>query len=349
MNEDVRVKLPDMSQVIVSSSPHLHDAGRAYSVQKIMFFVILALMPSCAAGVIFFGLPALIILTTCVVSCVFFEWLWCKLARMPRSSIWDLSAIVTGLLLAMNLAATVPIWIAVLGSLVAIWVAKMLYGGIGYNPFNPAITARIFLLLACTTEMTKWGKTRFEIGQSSFLSPVFEATATPLSFISSATSHTVYANTPYWDYFMGNMPGCLGETSALALLVGGLFLILMNIIKWQVPFAYLLTIALISSIVHYTDPSASPNALFHLLTGGVVLGAFFMITDMVTTPMTTLGGIIFAVGAGVLTVTIRIWGSYPEGCSFAILLMNALTPLIDRYTMRKPFGSRRKITLGGAK
>lgn len=329
---ETAIRLPDPKDLIVSCSPHIHDASQAGSIQKIMICVILALLPACGTGIYFFGLNALYMLLTCVFSCVFFEWVW-GIVSKKRTTIGDYSAVVSGLILGMNLSAGLPLTLGVLGALVTIFIGKMLYGGLGYNPFNPAVVGRVFLLLSFPGYMTSWVATSPLLSTSQ---AVAVTCATPL--------RTVSENVPYWDYFVGNMPGCLGETSALALLVGGLFLIALKIIKWQVPLAFLGTLAIMTLLVGWLAPESAKTLLdvpFQLLTGGAVLAAFFMCTDMVTTPVTTRGAVIFAIGAGIITASIRFWGGYPEGASFSILLMNALTPLIDRFAVLKPFGTRK--------
>lgn len=343
------IRMPVASDLLVSSSPHLHDQSHsAASVKRIMLCVIAALMPACLTGIYYFGFRALLLLVVSVCSCVFFEWLWTTIARQ-KTTLGDYSAVVSGLILAMNLSAGFPLWLVVLGAMVTMWIGKMLYGGIGYNPFNPAAVGRVFLLLSFPAYMTTWVPVTPLFGSST--AAAFTG-ATPLR----GRSLTALASEiPYWDYFTGNMPGCLGETCSLALLAGGLFLIALKLIKWQVPLAYLATIAVSALLAGWLVPESVktlPDPLFQLLTGGVMLAAFFMCTDMVTTPITTRGGVIFGVGAGLITVVIRFWGSYPEGASFSILLMNALTPLIDRYTVLKPFGYRKPVksaVTGGAK
>lgn len=357
--------LPDPAKLLASSSPHIHDQGKSKDFQRIMLCVILALMPACGAGIYYFGLPALYTLLVSVGGCVAAEYLWNR-ANKQKTTITDLSCVVSGLLLGMNLSAHVPWWIALIGAVVTICVGKMLYGGIGYNPFNPAIVGRIFLLLSFPAQMTTWYWPRtytHEMIQSMVPTPenmLLAASqlpetivsATPLGIVHKANalvlSDAVISTEALKNYFLGNMPGCLGETCAIAILIGGIFLIAMRIIRWQVPVAYLGTIAFFIFIINLTMPSATPGPIFHLLSGGVMLAAFFMITDMVTTPITTSGAILFAVGAAVITVVIRVWGGFPEGVSFSILLMNALTPLIDRYTRQRPFGWRKPLSKGGA-
>jgi electron transport complex protein RnfD len=332
--------LPEVSKLIVSPSPHFHDGG---SVRKIMLTVIVALLPACAASVYFFGWNALRVMLLCPVFCVGFEILWCKL--LGKEQTWkDMSALLTGIILAMNLNAGIQWWICLVGSFMAIILAKQLYGGLGYNPFNPAAVARVGLLIGFTGPMTtNWMKP----DPGNFLASDAVTTATPLTLCKSAGAQigagvenfADMANAQrYWDYFTGNMGGSLGETSALALLAGGIFLICLRIIKWQIPLAFIGTVILFTGIVHFLHPEFTPSPVFHILTGGVFIGAFFMATDMVTSPMTKSGALIFGAGCGIITCLIRLWGSFPEGVSFAILIMNALTPLIDRFTISLPFG-----------
>lgn len=335
------IRLPDTSKLIVSSSPHWHGPR---NVRKIMLAVIVALLPACFAGIWFFGLRAVWLLGLCAVSCMFFEYLFSRMGRMD-SSIRDCSALLTGLLLGMNLSPLAPWWVCVIGSMLAIGLGKMIYGGLGYNPFNPALVGRVALLIAFPGIMTSWIAPQ----PGDFLgAAVTQATtsATPLGKLamapgwSSAKVMIIDGNPiSYGDCFLGNIGGCIGETSALALLIGGVFLIALRIIRWQVPLAFIGTVAAWTGAAYLINSSAYAPPQFHILTGGLFLGAFFMATDMVTTPMTALGGIIFGVGCGILTCVIRIWGSYPEGVSFSILFMNALTPLIDRYTGGRPFGA----------
>ncbi|MCP4179078.1 MAG: RnfABCDGE type electron transport complex subunit D [bacterium] len=366
------IKLPETSKLIASSSPHLHDGS---SVKKIMYLVILALLPSCAMGIYYFGFAALEVLAICVISAVFFEYVLCKM--MGRNSDWkDGSAIITGLLLGMLLSAGMPWWVCIIGSFIGIVFGKQVYGGIGNNPFNPACVARIALMIGFPKLMTTWVPTRFMdkslfmfdktiISQSQidaikslpslpFFHSVIDGvtSATPLNMVKipkslGTATNQLMGTMADWShlgsYFVGNIGGCIGETSAIALIIGGVFLIIMKIIKWQVPVAYIGTVAVFGLIVHLTqsDP-ALPGALFQVLTGGLLIGAFFMATDMVTTPMTIKGGVIFGIGCGIITCVIRDWGGYPEGVMFSIVLMNALTPLIDRYTAGKPFGFIKK-------
>jgi electron transport complex protein RnfD len=313
------IMMPDMSKVLVSPGPHIHTKE---TVPKFMFTVVVAMLPACLAGIWFFGLAALKVLLLCTVSCVAIEEGWNKL--MKRASTWkDGSAILTGMLLGMNLNAGVPWWVCVIGGILAIILGKQLYGGLGYNPFNPALVARVGLLIGLPEIMTTWNSTRT-------MGVDVVTTATPLGMAPGAAEIK--------DMMIGNIGGCLGETSAIALLIGGAILIAFNLIKWQLPATYLGTVYVITGAAHWVNPAEYHSPVVHIMTGGLLLGAFFMATDMVTSPMTKKGAWIFGLGCGIMTSLIRLWGSYPEGVSFSILFMNALTPLIDRWTIKKPFG-----------
>ncbi len=345
-DNEISTRLPDCSRLLVSSSPHVHSGD---SIRKIMLLVIVSLLPACAAGIWFFGLNALKVLILCTVFCVAVEEISCRIMRRP-STIWDCSAALTGILLAMNLSAGVPWWICLIGAVLAIGLAKQLYGGLGYNPFNPALVARVGLLIGFTQIMTTWEPTSemLKAGNShplnSFMQKGVDSVTcpTPLGIVKGKMTteerKAVTGSKAVAEYAIGNVGGCLGETSALALLVGGLALIILKIIRWQVPLAFIGTVVIFTGLAHYFDPSLTPSPVFHAVTGGLFLGAFFMATDMVTSPMTGTGALIFGVGCGLITSLIRIWGSFPEGVSFSILIMNALTPMIDRHTAKLPFG-----------
>ena len=316
------VKLPDPAQLIVSNSPHLRDRP---TIHRIMFTVVAAMAPACIAAVIFFGLAALKVIALCTVSCVLAEEGWNR--AMKRAPTWkDGSAVLSGILLGMNLNAGAPWWICVLGGFLAMILGKQLYGGLGYNPFNPVLVARVGLLIGFPGIMTTWN--RPQPGVLGMTDGV--TTATPLGL---APGEAVVG-----DMLIGNIGGCLGETSAAALLIGGAILLAFKLIKWEVPLAFIGSVFAITGIAHLMNPMDFHSPVVHVLSGGLLLGAFFMATDMVTSPMTRKGAWIFGLGCGVITSLIRLWGSYPEGVSFAILFMNALTPLIDRATIRKPFG-----------
>lgn len=298
--------------------------------------VLIALLPAFAAACWFFGWHAVRLTAVCVVACLATEWL-CRKAMRRNNTLTDLSAAVTGVLLAFNLPPALPIWMAVVGSVAAIAIAKQTFGGIGYNPFNPALVGRAFLLISCTGHMTTWSA-------STWLSVDAATTATPLGLVKEALK----AGNPLpfnfspemtWNFFIGNMNGCIGEVSAAAILLGAAYLLLRRVITWHVPVAFIGTVALYAAILRVASADAMPIP-FHLLSGGLMLGACFMATDMVTTPITRSGLLIFGVGCGVITMVIRtvVNGAYPEGVSFAILIMNAFTPLINRALKRRPFG-----------
>ncbi len=315
------IRLPDPTKLVVSNSPHVRSGE---NIKKIMFTVVAAMLPACAAGIWFFGLAALKVLLLSTVSCVVFEELWNKLSKRPSS--WkDGSAIITGILLGMNLNAGVPWWVCILGGFLAIILAKQLFGGLGYNPFNPALVARVGLLIGLPEIMTTWNQP-----QAGKMVVDTVTTATPLSMAPGAVEIK--------SMLIGNTGGCLGETSAIALLIGGIILLAFKLIKWEVPVAFIGSVAVITGIAHWANPQIYQSPVVHVMSGGLLLGAFFMATDMVTSPMTKKGALIFGLGCGVMTSLIRLWGSYPEGVSFSILFMNALVPLIDRNTIRKPFG-----------
>ncbi|MFA5688801.1 MAG: RnfABCDGE type electron transport complex subunit D [Kiritimatiellales bacterium] len=318
------IQLPDPDQLIISNSPHISARG---SIVKIMFQVLAALIPALIASVWFFGFNALRVIVLCTAGCIATEIIWTRLAKRDIRSWKDGSAAVTGVLLAMNLSAGAPWWICVLGSLLAIGLGKQLFGGLGFNPFNPALVARVALLIGFPSLMTTW----VAPNAGNFFVCDALTGATPL-----ADETPVLASIS--DLFFGNVGGCLGETSALALIIGAGILFAFKLIRWQVPLAFIGTVAIITGAVHHVNPELTPPALYHVLSGGLLLGAFFMATDMVTSPITSRGALIFGFGCGIITSVIRIWGGYPEGVSFAILFMNALTPLIDRFTIGKPFG-----------
>lgn len=315
-----------------------------------MLDVLIALIPVMAAACWFFGWQAVRLTVTCVSASLLTEWL-CRKAMRRENTLGDFSAAVTGVLLAFNLPPGLPTWMAAVGSVFAIGVAKQIFGGLGYNPFNPALIGRAFMLASFAGPMTTWSASRWLVDATTTATLLNDATttATPLNMVKEAikSGHALPFNmtsTMAWDFFIGNMNGCIGETSALAILLGGIYLLIRRVITWHVPVAYLGTAALYAMILHAVSPATSMPVLFHLLTGGLFLGAFFMATDMVTTPVTRTGLIVFGVGCGVLTMLFRTVtsGNYPEGVSFAILIMNAFTPLINRATRPRVFGWRPK-------
>ena len=316
------------NNLVMTSSPHLRDHS---STQRIMQEVCLALLPAGIAGVIIFGWSALMLICVSVATCVLSEFVWEKLTKRTVT-IGDWSAVVTGLLLAFNLPSSIPWWIVVIGSLVAIGVAKMTFGGLGRNPFNPALVGRVFLLIAYPVQMT------------TFTAPVVEGYADAMSGATPLAA--IKAGVPVEDVdllsmFSGTIPGSLGEVAAAALIVGGIYLLWRRVITWHIPVAVLGTMAVFAFFVALADGGGAllyQLPAFHVLAGGALLGAIFMATDYVTSPMTHKGMIIYGIGIGAVTMIIRLWGSYPEGMSFAILLMNAVTPLINKYVKPVRFG-----------
>lgn len=321
------------NQLYLSSSPHIHSGE---TTDKVMRLVIYALLPATLLSVYLFGLPALSVLLICTLGCVAFEALCCRLMARPQT-LNDGSAALTGILLALNMPPSSPWWLSLLGAAIAILIGKQVYGGLGYNPFNPALVARVVLLISFPVQMTTWTAPA-PIGSG--LDAV--TSATPLGEMKTAVMLTgklpEMATSGFGNYFLGGMSGSMGEVSALLLLLGGLFLLFKKIITWHTPGSFIGTVIIVGGIFWLIDPSKYPNPVFHLVTGGLMLGAFFMATDMVSSPVTYKGMLIFGFGCGLLTVLIRLFGGYPEGVSFAILLMNAATPLIDRYTRPKIYG-----------
>jgi len=319
---------------LVSSSPHLHDGQ---SIAGIMKLVIIALMPAALFSIYIFGLQALRVIVLAVASALLFEALSQRIMRRPVR-IKDYSAALTGLLLALNLPATSPWWLIVVGSFFAIVVAKQIYGGLGYNPFNPALVGRVVLLISFPVQMTARWVSPSRWGMDAV------TTATPLgrireSLLSQGRIDLNLSQQEWLDLLLGNRAGCLGEVSVVLLLAGGIFLIAKRVISWHTPVAFIGTVWILTGIFHLVDPSRYADPSFHIITGGLFIGAFFMATDYVTSPITGKGMLIFGTGCGLITVVIRLFGAYPEGVSFAILFMNAVTPLIDRYVKPKVFGA----------
>lgn len=305
-------------KLIVSSAPHIVTDS---DTTKVMGTVLLALLPAFVAGVYVFGGRVVLLAIACVISAVGFEWLY-NLITHKEQTIGDLSAAVTGLLIAFNVPASLPIWMGVLGSFVAIVVVKQLYGGIGKNFVNPAITARIFLFISFSAAMTTWPLPRTAASADAVTGP------TPLNLLAGGETSKLPSN---MEMFLGFIGGSVGEVSALALLIGGIFLIWRKVISPIIPAAFLGTVFVIAFLNY---GFSLHMAIFHICAGGAMLGAFFMATDYVTTPKLPMGKLIFGIGCGVITMAIRIWGSYPEGVSFSILLMNICTPLINRLTYK---------------
>jgi electron transport complex protein RnfD len=318
-----------MEKLIISPAPHIHSGD---SVSKNMHGVLIAMVPALLASFYFFGLGAVIVTLTAVAACVLFEFLIQKFILKGPLSIIDGSAVVTGVLLAFNLPSNLPIWIIIIGSLVAIGVAKMSFGGLGNNPFNPALIGRVFLLVSFPVEMTSW--------------PVVEPLS--LNYLDAQTGATILAiikegggSIPaFADMIFGSIPGSIGEVSVVALLIGLVYMLIRKIITWHIPISIILTVLVFSGILYLVDSNSYASPLVHLFSGGLMLGAVFMATDYVTSPMTYRGMWIYGVGIGLLTIVIRTWGAYPEGISFAILIMNGFTPLINFYVKPKRFGEK---------
>ena len=317
------------NNLIVSPSPHIHGGD---SISKNMYGVLIALVPAFLVSLYYFGLGALIVTATSVVACVLFEYLIQKFLMKKEPTVCDGSAILTGVLLAFNLPSNLPVWIILIGALAAISIGKMSFGGLGNNIFNPALVGRVFLLISFPAQMTMWP----EVGQ---LTAYTDATtgATVLSLMNEGALDKLPTLV---DMLLGKMGGSLGEVSALALLLGLVFMLWKKIITWQIPVSILLTVFVFTGIMHLVNPVQYASPFVHLLSGGLMLGAIFMATDYVTSPMSKNGMLVYGVGIGILTTVIRLFGSYPEGMSFAILIMNAFTPLINSYIKPKHFGGK---------
>jgi len=320
----------------VSPSPHVHSGD---STQKIMYRVVYAMIPALAWSVFVFGFDALRVTLIAVAACLAFEWLIQKYILKINPTITDGSALITGILLAFNVPSNLPWWIIIIGSLAAVGIGKLSFGGLGNNIFNPALVGRVFMLISFPVQMTSW-----PVNHRSGIDAV--TAATPLSVIkegvlNGSSISEISKNLPSMaDMLFGNIGGSLGEISAILLIIGGLYMLWKKVITWHIPTSILLTVAIISTLFWLINPDAYINPVYHILSGGLMLGALFMATDMVTSPMTPKGQIIFGIGIGVITISIRMFGAYPEGISFAILIMNAFTPLINTYVKPKRFGGK---------
>lgn len=323
----------------ISTAPHFQTKQ---DTQSIMRDVIIAMIPAMAASVILFGLSALVVILTSIAACVIFEYLFNKYLFKKGNTVTDLSAVVTGMLLAFNLPSSMPLWMILVGAFVAIVIGKLCYGGIGKNIFNPALVGRVFLFISFPVQMTHWPKP----DAFNFLAFDGQTAATTLGIIkhidASTSATTIQGSLPdYWQMFVGNVGGCLGEVSAAAILLGLIYMLCKKIITWHIPFIYLGSFFIISASLWFITGNIAYEPITNLLSGGVMLGAVFMATDYATSPMTIKGKIIFAVGCGILTAIIRFFSAYPEGVSFAILIMNALVPLIDKYIKNNYYGEWR--------
>ena len=320
----------------ISPSPHIHSGD---STQKIMYRVVYAMIPALLWSVFVFGSDALRVTLIAVVACLAFEYLIQKYLMKIKPMITDGSALITGILLAFNVPSNIPWWIIVIGSLVAIGIGKLSFGGLGSNIFNPALVGRAFLLISFPVQMTSW-----PVNNRSGIDAVTSATplgiikegianGTPVSEILKSLPSTV-------EMLFGENGGSLGEISALMLILGGLYMLFTKVITWHIPVSIIATVALVAGVFWLVNPEVYINPTYHLLSGGLMLGAIFMATDMVTSPMNPKGQLIYGVGIGLITISIRLFGAYPEGISFAILIMNAFTPLINTYVKPKRFGGK---------
>ena len=333
-----------MATTIISASPHVHSNRTS---KRLMYDVLIALSPAFLVSIYIFGIGALIITAVAVASSIFFEFIIQKYVLKTEITITDGSALLTGVLLAFNLPSNLPIWMIIVGSLVAIGIAKSSFGGLGFNIFNPALVGRVFLLISFPVQMTSW-PTAIE-NQGKIVDAV--TGATPLGIVKEGLqfgetmTHLASKIPSNMDLLFGITGGSLGEISALALLLGGVYLLIKKVISWHIPVTMLATITGMTGIFWLVNPEQYANPVFHLLAGGAILGAFYMATDLVTSPITRKGMIIFAIGVGLITVVIRLFGAYPEGVSFAILIMNAFVPLLNTYFKPRRFGSEIKSKL----
>jgi len=334
-----------MSRYVISLSPH--EKG-TYTVNTVMWGVVIALMPSFLASVYFFGVRAVAVTAVAVATCIGVEYLIQKFMLKCEITALDGSAAITGILLAFNLPSSIPLWEVVVGAIFSIGIAKMVFGGLGKNPFNPALAGRAFMLASFPVDMTTW-PIPVKTAMMWTMGKAVDGTtsATPLGMLkegikSNSNITDIIAGSPqsfdYFNLFIGNIGGCIGEVSALAIILGGIYMLYKKIITWHIPVFYLGALFVFTGIFWMTDPNHYADPLFHMLSCGVVLGAWFMATDMVTSPMSVKGQILFAVLAGVLCGSIRLFGGYPEGCSYSILIMNAFVPLIDKYIKPVRFG-----------
>ena len=328
-----------MNKYTISGSPHVHSTENT---RKIMYRVLLALVPALLVAIYYFGWYALRLTLITMATCMLTEWLIQKFLIKGPLTINDGSAALTGLLLAFNVPANLPIWMAIVGSIVAIGIGKMAFGGLGKNPFNPALVGRVFMLVSFPTAMTTWPQAA-PIFEKGFFADAVTG-PTPLGILkeagvgSLAEAGNLQFNLQFLDMVLGNRGGAFGEVCAIALLLGAIYLICRKVIEIFTPLSILLTVFVFTGICYLIDPTQYIAPWYHLVYGGLILGAFFMATDMVTSPMTIRGKLLFGFGIGVITVVIRLWGAYPEGVSFAILIMNAFTPLINKAFKPKVFG-----------
>lgn len=349
-----------MKLLTVSGSPHVHSGE---SVKKIMWTVVIAMIPAWIIGVLYFGLPAIYLTIISVVSCVLFEYLFQRFILKTKTRIYDGSAVITGLLLAFNLPTYLPFWMVIIGAFVSIVVAKMSFGGLGSNIFNPALVGRVFLLISFPTEMTTWPRplplhqlTSFAdwVSPKEFFANTLTSATTSISNSTDAWTGATWLSQfktakltetanilempDYMSLMIGEKGGSFGEISVIAILIGLVILLVRKVITWHIPVSFVGAAFVFAAILHWADPTLYIPPSYHIMTGGLMLGAVFMATDMVTSPTSPWGMIIFGTGCGILTILIRVFGAYPEGVSFAILIMNALVPLINKGFKPKKFG-----------
>lgn len=328
-----------MNKLTVSLSPHVHSGD---SVQRNMYGVLIALVPALLCSFWFFGIGAILVTCVSVAACVFFEWAINKyLLHNSANTILDGSAVITGVLLAMNVPSNIPLWIVILGALFAIGVVKMTFGGLGCNLFNPALAGRAFLLISFPVQMTTWPNP----SQGFFTYLDAETGATPLALFKATIKSgdaSALADLDFAQLLIGNSGGCMGEVCEIAILLGLAYMLCRKIITWHIPVSILLTVYVCFGLLHLANPVQFIDPNLEIVSGGLLLGSVFMATDYVTSPMSAKGQLVYGVAIGLLTVIIRTWGAYPEGMSFAILIMNAFTPLINNYCKPKRFGEKKK-------
>ena len=318
----------------LSPAPHIHSGDK---VSRRMLNVVIAMIPAYLVSLYYFGLGALCVSLIAIASCLLFEFLIQRFILKGQNTLGNMSALVTGVLLSFNLPSNLPWWIVVIGALVAIGIGKMSFGGLGNNPFNPALVGRVFLLISFPAQMTTWPRpVPMNLDFNYFDA---ETGATTLSMIKEGTAGQMPS---YLDMLYGAIGGSMGEVSAIALIIGMIYLLATKTISWHIPVSILATVFIFTGIFWLVDPEIYTDPLIHLLSGGLLLGAIFMATDYVTSPMTHCGQVIYGIGIGVITCVIRLWGAYPEGVSFAILIMNAVTPLLNNYIKPRRYGEKIK-------
>jgi len=325
-------------KLVITPSPHIHSGE---SMKKIMWTVVWAMVPTWLVGVYYFGLGAVQVTAVAVAAVLFFEWAITKYILKRPPTLMDGSAIVTGILLAMNLPSNLPVYMVIIGAFAAIAIGKMSFGGLGQNLFNPALVGRVFLLISFPAAMTTW-----PVPKALTIIPDGTTGATALGILKEGVrngdkvSDLLNQMPSMMDMFLGKMGGSFGEISAIAILLGLAWMLYKKVVTWHIPVAMVATVVVITGIMHWVNPDQYAGPLFHVLTGGLLLGAVFMATDMVASPMTRKGQLVYGVGIGLITVVIRLWGSYPEGVSFAILIMNGWSPLISRFMKPRRYGKK---------